>query len=75
MAMESRQCDSFLDVLVFRKEVPQYAKICVMKLVASDMTISLTVIPKGSLTQLLTPRAAVVRVKRKSSWALWISHM
>jgi hypothetical protein len=34
-----------------------------------------TVIPKVSLTLLLIPRVAVVRIKRKDLWALCISHM
>jgi hypothetical protein len=56
---------------------PQYAKnkICLRKLAAWDMIFSPTVILTVSLTQLLTPKIAVIWIKRKHLWALWVSHM
>jgi hypothetical protein len=48
---------------VFTKEIPPHAKnikICVITPVVSDVIFSFTVIFKISLTQLLTPRAAVL---------------
>jgi hypothetical protein len=51
------------------------AKIWIMKLVASDMIFSCTVIPEVSLTQLLTQRAAIIQKKRLNLWVLCISQM
>jgi hypothetical protein len=50
----------------FTNELPPYArnvKICIMKLVASDVIISRMVVPEVSLTQLLTARAAILQTK------------
>jgi hypothetical protein len=51
------------------------AKIFVMKLIASDMFFYLRIVPKVSLTQLLTPWVAVIWAKRKNLWALCIFHV
>jgi hypothetical protein len=53
----------------------QERKICAMRLVAWDVIFSSVVIPKVSSTQLLIPRVAVVRIRKKSLWAICISHM
>jgi hypothetical protein len=50
-------------------------KIYITKLVTWDVIFSSVAISKVSLTRPLDPRAAVVRKKRKSLWALCISHM
>jgi hypothetical protein len=62
-------------IRVFTKELPPYAKICVMKLVASHTIFSLTAMHKVSLTQLLTRKAAVAWAKGLRLWVLCISHM
>jgi hypothetical protein len=49
-------------------------KICLMKLVTWDMIFSSVVIPEVSLI-LLIPKVAVIQRKRKTFWALCISHM
>jgi hypothetical protein len=46
-----------------------------MKSAGWDVIFSFKVIPKVSLTWLLASRAAVVWAKRRSLWALHMSHM
>jgi hypothetical protein len=43
-----------------------------MKLIVPDITFSLLIIPKVSLTWLLTPRAAVILAKWKILWAFFV---